>query len=262
MPNGALLRIHAAPSSTHLRVPERNSWSLRLRTGHAERRLLPGCWMRRHRQMSLWRQITQGVRVITHRENADREIDDEVKDYLEHATAELEASGLSPENARRAAYLEIGSPTKIRDEVRSNGWEHLIGTVVADLHYAVRQLLHNPGFASVSLMTLALGIGASTAIFSAVNPILFQPLPYPHADRVMMVQEMRNNGSPVAVNFATFHGLSSATQVFDANAVFKLWQPTLVGTDEPERLDGQRVSADYFNVLGILPLQGRNFQPV
>lgn len=211
--------------------------------------------------MSFWRQITRGLRVLTHREDADREIDDEAKDYLEHAAAELEASGLSPENARRAARLEIGSPTNIREQVRSYGWEHLFETLVADLHYAARQLLRNPGFALVSLITLALGIGSSTAIFSAVNPILFQPLPYPHADRVMMIQEMRNNGSPMAVNFATFRGLSGATRVFDATAVFKLWQPTIVETDEPERLDGQRVSADYFSVLGVLPLQGRNFQP-
>jgi putative ABC transport system permease protein len=211
--------------------------------------------------MSLWRQISRGLRVLTHREDADQEIDDEVKDYLEHAAAELEASGMSPENARSAARLEIGSTTHIREQVRSYGWEHLLGTLVADLRYAVPQLLHNPGFALVSLITLALGIGASTAIFSAVNPILFQPLPYPHADRVMMIQEMRNNGSPRAVNFATFHRLSVGTQTFDATAVFKLWQPTLVETDEPERLDGQQVSADYFSVLGVLPLQGRNFQP-
>jgi len=211
--------------------------------------------------MSLWRQISRGLRVLTHREKADQEIDDEVNDYLEHAAAELEASGLSPESARRAARLEIGSPTNIREQVRSYGWEHILETLVADLRYAVRQLIRNPGFALVSLITLALGIGGSTAIFSAVNPILFQPLPYPHANRVMMIQEMRKNGSPAAVNFATFHGLSGATRVFDATAVFKLWQPTIVETDEPERLDGQRVSADYFSVLGVLPSRGRNFQP-
>lgn len=211
--------------------------------------------------MSLWRHITRGLHVLTHRKDADQEIEDEVQDYLEHAAAELEASGLSPEKARRAARLQIGSPSILRDQVRSYGWEHLLGTLIADLQYALRQLVRNPGFALVSLTTLALGIGASTAIFSAVNPILFQPLPYPHANRVMMIQEMRNSGSPAPVNFATFHGLSGSSQVFDATAVFKLWQPTLVETEEPERLDGQRVSADYFSVLGVLPLHGRNFPP-
>ena len=211
--------------------------------------------------MSLWRQLTRGVRVLTHRKDADQEIDEEVQDFLEQAAAELEANGLSHEDARRTARLEIGSPINIREQVRSYGWEHLFGTLVADLHFAMRQLLRNPGFALVSLITLALGIGASTAIFSAVNPILFQPLPYPHAERVMVIQEMRRNGSPRPVNFATFFGLSKVSQIFDATAALKMWQPTLVGTDEPERLDGQRVSADYFRVLGILPLQGRSFQP-
>lgn len=210
--------------------------------------------------MSLWRQITRGLRVLAHREKADQEIDEEVKDYLEQAAAELEASGLSPENALRTARLELGSPTSIREQVRSNGWENLLGTLVADLHFAARQLHHSPGFALVSLTTLALGIGASTAIFSAVNPILFQPLPYPHAERVMMIQEVRQSGAPRPVNFASFYGLSASRQVLDATAVMKPWQPTLSGADEPERLDGQRVSADYFRVLGVLPLLGRNFE--
>ena len=107
--------------------------------------------------------------------------------YLEQATAALDESGLSPEDARRAARLELGNPTVVREQVRSYGWEQRSERSLADLHYAARQLLHNPGFALVSILTLALGIGASTAIFSAVNPILFQPLPYPHAGRLMMI---------------------------------------------------------------------------
>ena len=144
----------------------------------------------------------------------------------------------------------------IREQVRSYGWERLFGTLAADLHYAARQLLHNPGFALVGILTLALGIGASTAIFSAVNPILFQPLPYPHADRLMMIQEMRNNGSPRRPTFGTFHGLAEGSRSFDAMAVMKPWQPTMVGTGQPERFEGQRVSAGYFRALGVLPARG------
>jgi hypothetical protein len=77
-----------------------------------------------------------------------------------------------------------------REQVRAFGWEHAIRTLLTDLRYAARQLLRNPGFAPSASLTLALGIGASTAIFSAVNPILFEPLPYPHAGRIMMIWEI------------------------------------------------------------------------
>src|SRR5947209_602032 len=104
--------------------------------------------------MSLWRQLTRGLRVLTDRRAADRDVADEVGDYLERAAAALEESGLTPGEARRAARLEFGSPTAIHEEVRSYGWEHLLGTVAADLQYGARQLLHNPGFALVGIVTL------------------------------------------------------------------------------------------------------------
>jgi putative ABC transport system permease protein len=210
--------------------------------------------------VSLWRQLTRGLRALTHRKAADRDVADEVQDYLERATAALEERGLSADDARRAARLEFGNATVIREQVRSYGWERLFGTVAADLHYAARQLLHNPGFALVSILTLALGIGASTAIFSAVNPILFQPLPYPHADRLMLIQEGRSNGLPRRPTFGTFHGLAEGSRSFDAMAVMKPWQPTMAGTGQPERFEGQRVSAGYFRTLGVLPGVGRDFE--
>jgi putative ABC transport system permease protein len=210
--------------------------------------------------MSLWRQLTRGLRILTHREAANQDVADEVRDYLEQAAAALEESGLSPDDARRAARLEFGNPIVIHEQISSYGWEHLFGTLAADLRYGARQLLHNPGFTLVTILTLALGIGASTAIFSAVNPILFQPLPYPHAGRLMMIQEMRNNGSPRRPAFATFHGLAEGSQTFATMAVAKPWQPTMVGTGQPERFEGQRVSAGYFRVLGVLPSMGRDFE--
>src|SRR5262249_53488813 len=112
----------------------------------------------------------------------------------------------------------------------------------------------------VSVVTLALGIGASTAIFSAVNPILFEPLPYPHAGRVMMIWEMRSQGPPRYVTFGTFHGLAEGSRTFEALAVMKPWQPAAAGNGLPERFEGQRVSAGYFRVVGISPAIGRDFQ--
>src|SRR5207302_10111538 len=113
--------------------------------------------------------------------------DDEVRDYIENATAALIERGYSPEESRRAARLELGNPTVAREQVRAYGWENAVETVFADLRHAVRQLRADPSFTAVAVCTLALGIGASTAIFSAVNPVIFEPLPYPHAARVLMI---------------------------------------------------------------------------
>jgi putative ABC transport system permease protein len=209
--------------------------------------------------MSLWRQLTRGLRVLTNRTAADQDVADEVQHYLEEATAALRASGLSPDAARRAARLELGNPTVVREQVRAYGWENAIGTLFSDLRVGARRLRSQPGFAAVSVLTLALGIGASTAIFSAVNPILFEPLPYPHAGRLTMMWDYGTDGSRLDVTFGTFREVVERSRAFDAIAVFKPWQPTMTGPAEPERLDGQRVSASYFQVLGVPPALGRDF---
>jgi Acidobacterial duplicated orphan permease len=210
--------------------------------------------------MSLWRQATRGLRALTNRTTTDHELADEVRDYLERATAAHVARGLTPRDAKRAAHLEIGNATATREQVRSYGWENAIETLLADLRFATRRLRGNPGFSIIAVSTLALGIGATTAIFSAVYPILFAPLPYPAAERIAMVSDVGTNDSPIDVTFGTFRELVARTHSFDEMAVFKPWQPTLVGSTEPERLNGQRVSAAFFRALGVSPVLGRDFQ--
>jgi putative ABC transport system permease protein len=131
--------------------------------------------------------------------------------------------------------------------------------VVQDIRFAVRMLLKKPGFTLIAVFTLALGIGASTAIFSAVNPILFEPLPYPNADRITMIWDFGNEGARVHVTFGTYRELLARSRSFDAMAVMRVWQPTLTGQAQPERFDGQRVSASYFRVLGVSPAMGSDF---
>ncbi|MGD0825673.1 MAG: ABC transporter permease, partial [Terriglobales bacterium] len=129
-----------------------------------------------------------------------------------------------------------------------------------DLRYALRQLRKNPGFTCTAIVILGLGIGASTAIFSAVNPILFEPLPYPHASRIMMIWYAAEDGSRIPQTFHTYRELAERSRSFDAIAVMKPWQPTLTGADRPERIDGQQVSASYFRTLGVAPVLGRDLQ--
>ena len=132
--------------------------------------------------------------------------------------------------------------------------------MVQDIRFALRMLLKKPGFTLIAVFTLALGIGASTAIFSAVNPILFEPLPYPHADRITVIWDFGNEGARVHVTFGTYRELLERSRSFDAMAVMRVWQPTLTGQAQPERFDGQRVSASYFRTLGVSPAMGSDFQ--
>ena len=131
---------------------------------------------------------------------------------------------------------------------------------VQDFHYALRQLRKNPGFAGTAILILGLGIGATTAIFSAVNPILFEPLPYPHASRIMMIWYAAADGSRIPQTFHTYRELAERNRSFDTIAVMKPWQPAFTGADQPERFDGQRVSDSYFRLLGVAPALGRDFE--
>ena len=138
--------------------------------------------------MSVWRQLVRGVRGLLHRDERDKDIDDEVQSYFEELTAAYRERGLSEDDARRAARRECGSLQAAKEQVRTYGWENTAKeTFAADLRFAGRQLRRNPGFTTISILTLGLGIGTSTAIFSAINPILFKPLPYPHPGRILMI---------------------------------------------------------------------------
>lgn len=210
--------------------------------------------------MSLWRQLTHGLHRLTHRSISDREIADEVEHFLEQATAEQIARGLPAAEARRAARLELGSPTSVHEQVREVGWENVVESLLADLRYAARRLRATPGFTLTATLTLALGIGAATAIASTVQAVLLQPLPYPHPERLVTIWDRARDGSRVEVTFGTHLELLTRTRGFEALAVFKTWQPAWSGPAEPERLEGQSVSAGYFRVLGVEPALGRGFE--
>jgi putative ABC transport system permease protein len=132
-------------------------------------------------------------------------------------------------------------------------------TLIHDIRYALRQLRKAPGFACTAILILAIGIGGTTAIFSALNPILLEPLPYPQSNRLLTVWYAGEDGARIPQAFHTYREIAERSRSFDATAVMKAWQPTLVGADQPERLDGQQVSADYFRTLGVAPAIGRAF---
>ena len=132
-------------------------------------------------------------------------------------------------------------------------------TLFTDLRYGLRQLRVRPGFTALAVLTVALGVGATTAIFSVVNPILFESLPYPAPDRIVRVTERDKDGAPNGTGYATFVDVKAMSTSFEALAVNSQWQPTLQGNGEPERLNGQRVTRDFFSVFGVRPALGRDF---
>src|SRR5262245_11705166 len=177
---------------------------------------------------------------------------------------------LSHREAMLAEWDRLDSRQKL-DLLRRSAWafwdalwlqpKRLEDEMFQDLRYGVRMLKKAPNFTLTAVFTLALGIGASTVIFSAVNPILFEPLPYQHADRVMMIWYASADGSRAAQTFGTYRELVMRSRSFEALAVMKLWQPTMTGPAEPERFNGQFVSASYFRALGTPPALGRDFDP-
>jgi len=210
--------------------------------------------------MQLLRQLTRGVRALVNPSAADRDIGDEVHHYLDEATAAHRARGLSEAEALRAARLELGNVTTVSEQVRESGWENAADTIIADLRYAARRLRAAPVFTATATLTLALGLGATTAIFSVVNPILLEPLPYPDANRIAAITEFYSDGSRSPGTFGMYRELAARARAFDAIATFKPWQPTLTGPEQPERLEGQRVNASYFRVIGVPPAVGRDFE--
>jgi putative ABC transport system permease protein len=212
--------------------------------------------------MSLRRQIVSGLRALVRSAATDRDVADEVDHYLAEATAAYREQGLSVHDARRAAQLDLGSRTAVRQQIRAGGWEMGIESLLIDLRRAVRRLRRSPAFVAVTAATLALGIGASTAMFSIVRPVLLQSLPYPDADRLVAIADAGDTaGAPIDVTFGTFLEVVARSRSLQWAAVTRSWQPTLTGNGDAERLDGQYVSGDYFRVLGVRPAIGRDFTP-
>ena len=158
--------------------------------------------------------------------------------------------------------MELARSTADIDRLDRNGRVQMT-SFLQDARYALRLLAKAPGFALVAVLTLALGIGANTAIFTVVNALLLRPLPYGEPSRLVMVwQDLRGRGGPADEwatpgNYADWRG---AKDVFEDVAVIAGWRPTLTGGAEPEPIPGERVSHEYFAVLGIQPVQGRSFQ--
>jgi predicted permease len=191
----------------------------------------------------------------------EEQLEKELRFHIEQHTNELIAEGHAPDEARRQARLALGGPEQVKEYCRDARGTRGLEDVLQDFRYAVRTLRNQTGFAAITVVILALGIGATTAIFSAVNLVFFETLPYPHASRLVVISDFAGgDDSRGYVAFHTYREVAERSRSFDAIAVVKPWQPTLAGPSEPERFDGQIVTASFFRVMGVPPFLGRDFE--
>ena len=206
------------------------------------------------------------MRRFFRRGRLDAERAREMQAHLDHAVDDLIAAGRTRDEALREARRRFGNPTAIREEIYRMNSVPVLETVVRDARYALRMLRKTPGFTLAAVVTLALGIGANAAVFSAVNALLFEPLPFPQPDRLAVLEhhirspkggENRSGGS----NGRMWEAVRDHTSKIDAAVVGGTSGVNLVADEGAAYVFQQRVSAGYFHVMGIPPMIGREFTP-
>ena len=134
-------------------------------------------------------------------------------------------------------------------------------TLLQDLRYGLRMLAKSPGFTAIAILTLALGIGANTALFSVVNGVLLNPLAYPHSGQLVAIYGKTTGFDRAPINYPNFLDWQRDTQTFSFMAIYRNQDYNFIGTGEAERLSGYMISADFFSTLGTAPILGRTFRP-
>jgi len=192
-----------------------------------------------------------------------QEIDEELRFHIEQRTAENITKGMTPEEAAREARKRFGNLQGIREELRDVRGANFGETVLQDVRFGLRMLRKNPGFTAVAVLTLALGIGANTAIFSVISAVLLKPLPYHDPGRIVMFwtdNQALNLGwhdlPPEAVDLPEWRGQAGS---FEEIAGMQARTADLSGQDDPERVGGVAVTANFFSLLGVQPVLGRAF---
>ncbi len=211
--------------------------------------------------MSLWRQAHRGLRALFNRKAADREIDDEIAHFLRESAAEFTAKGLPPDEALRAARLELGGALAVREEVRGFGWENTMDSLFSDLRYAARRLARNRSFAAISILTLGLGIGASAAIFTIIERVLLHPLDYPQSGQLVTLMHTAPgvNLKELGLAPSLYFTYREENRVFQDVSIWTGDSWTVTGLGEAERAQGLSVSHRFLSVLGVEPALGRGF---
>jgi putative ABC transport system permease protein len=194
-------------------------------------------------------------------EKRKNELNEEIASHLQMAARDREARGESPEQAGESARGELGNAGVIQDVTHDQWAWNWLENLLQDLRHGARTLRKSPSFTAVAILTLALGIGVNTALFSIVNGVLLNPLPYPQANQLVGLWWDRTPGQHSSIPYLNFLDWQKQSTAFSSVGAYQQDNMIVTGAGEPERVDGVRISANFFDLLGLKPWLGRSFRP-
>ena len=211
--------------------------------------------------MSGWRRGVRGTMALLRRRRAESELEDELRHYFDAAVDRAMAAGMSRKGAERAARIAMGSAAAVKDEVRDVGWEVRVETMWRDIRYAARALRRSGGFAPAAILTLAIGLGAATAIFTIVYSVLLRPLPYPDPERIVQLWERGASGGRMAVSDPNYRDIRDMSRTFAGLTQYATGDASVVVNGDALLARMALVSDEFFEVMGVRPMLGRTFRP-
>jgi len=209
----------------------------------------------------IFNRIKRRISALFRKDEMEHDLDAELRFHLERDTELNLQSGMNSEEAHYAALKSFGGVEQSKEECRDAQRLRLIEEFLQDLRYGLRTLWKDRGFTAIAVLTLALAIGANTAIFSVVSGVLLNPLPYPQPDQLVTIHQSKPNFDMGAMPYPNFRDLQKENRSFSSMAISRGFGFSMFGNGEAERVNGRLISADYFSVLGVQPELGRTFAP-
>ena len=204
-------------------------------------------------------ELIHRCRAIFRRRAVESELDDELRFHCEREIERHLRAGRTRQEAERLTRLAFGGLDQVKESCRRARGTEPLETLLRDLGYGLRMLRSHPAFSAIAVLTLAIGIGANTALFSVVDNVLWKPLPFPHPEQLVRLHESKANFENGSISYLNFRDWQQQNHTFSAIAIVRTTGFSLTGRGDGEQLDAEAVSSDFFSLLGVKPLLGRTF---
>src|SRR6185312_13859600 len=211
--------------------------------------------------MSLSSSLRSVAATLFKRKKVDYQMEEELRSHIQSRADDLEKSGMNRKEAERQARIEFGGYERYKEECRESAGAHFLETFLQDVRYGFRTLIKAPGFTAIVVLTLALGIGATTAMFSIVQGVMLSPLPYPHPERLVLIWQSNPHAPRVSLSLPDFRDWQRNARSFEALSGLRWYEFNLTNPGNPEHVNGYELPSGFFKMLGVRPVLGREFSP-